>query len=132
MSRNKGIANQDWEVPLLVDVEIGKTWGVPYDLKDLKRGYKEKFVADGVDEEGKKKYKEVKIDVPASLYEIFGEEEVAVESVAKEPQPTNQEAPKFILQELCEEKALELAVWLSTNENGVVEYKGRNVTALFS
>jgi DNA polymerase I-like protein with 3'-5' exonuclease and polymerase domains len=131
MSRNKGIANQGWEVPLLVDVEIGKTWGVPYDLKDLKRGYKEKFVADGVDDGGKKKYKEVKIDVPASLYEIFGEE-VAVESVAKEPQPITQEVPKFILQELCEEKALELAIWLSTNENGVVEYNGRNVTALFS
>ena len=71
MARNKGIANQGWEVPLLVDVEIGKTWGVPYDLKDLKRGYKEKLVPDGVDEEGKKKYKEERVPVPESLAKIF-------------------------------------------------------------
>ena len=136
MSRNKGVANQNWEVPLLVDVEIGKTWGVPYDLKDLKRGYKEKFVPDGVGEDGKKKYKEVKIDVPASLYDIFKEETEETEntdnknSMKEGVEP--QTVPRFILEELCKDKALELAVWLSNNDDGVVEYKGRDVTALFS
>jgi len=36
MARNKAIANQNWPVPLLVDVELGKRWDVPYDVKDIK------------------------------------------------------------------------------------------------
>ena len=130
MSRNKGIANQGWAVPLLVDVEIGKTWGVPYDLKDLKRGYKEKLVPDGVDENGKKKYKEIKVPVPESLGRIFyeqgSEEQAPKEEIKSEPAK-----PTYTISELTKEEARNVALWLVENEGGIVQYNGKDVSALF-
>ena len=38
MTRNNIIAGLGWAVPLTVDVEIGKSWTVPYDLKDIRNG----------------------------------------------------------------------------------------------
>jgi hypothetical protein len=134
MARNKGIANQGWEVPLLVDVEIGKSWGVPYDLKDLKRGYKEKLEPDGVDEEGKKKYKEVHVPVPESLGRIFKtaeSEEPKKEESSEQPSAPAPKVEKYILSELTEEVAQELASWLEVYHDGVIEYQGRDVTPLF-
>ena len=132
MSRNKGIANQGWAVPLLVDVEIGKTWGVPYDLKDLKRGYKEKFVADGVDENGKKKYKEVKVPVPESLSLIFHDKTAEVKDT-KQPEvvEATPSSPTYDFSELTKEEAQNVAEWLVNNENGVILYQGKDITALF-
>ena len=115
MSRNKGIANQGWAVPLLVDVEIGKTWGVPYDLKDPKRGYKEKLVPDGVDENGKKKYKEIKVPVPESLGRIFYEEGGEAEEKPIEVVETPSK-PFYNLSDLTKEEAKNVAEWLVKNE----------------
>lgn len=135
MARNKGIANQGWDVPLLVDVEIGKSWGVPYDLKDLQRGYKEKLVPDGVDEEGNKKYKEVQVPVPESLGRIFktGERDEPKKDEVREEQPTAlaPKVEKYLLSELTQETAQELASWLEVYHDGVIEYQGRDVTPLF-
>ena len=39
MVRNKAIQKLGWQVPLTVDVEIGKDWSVPYDLKELRDGH---------------------------------------------------------------------------------------------
>ena len=139
MARNKGIANQGWEVPLLVDVEIGKTWGVPYDLKDLRRGYKEKLVPDGVDEEGKKKYKEERVPVPESLAKIFYEQDSETASTPdseeahrEEVTDSEKEQKTYVLKELSQDSAFDLGMWLSHNTNGVVMYEGRDITALFS
>ena len=38
MTKNTVIQKMNWPIPLLVDVELGKTWTVPYDLKDLEVG----------------------------------------------------------------------------------------------
>jgi len=131
MVRNKGIANQGWAVPLLVDVEIGKDWSVPYDLKDLKRGFKEKLEKDGVDEKGEPKYKTVHIPVPDSLYAIFKEDAVEEETPKKNEEAPQIEVPQYSLEELNRESAKELATWLSQNRQGKVMYQGRDVTMLF-
>ena len=38
MTRNKVIKRLGWRVPLLVDVELGKDWTVPFDVKDVIAG----------------------------------------------------------------------------------------------
>lgn len=132
MVRNKGIANQGWNVPLLVDVEIGRDWSVPYDLKDLKRGFKEVLVEDGVDDEGKKKYKEIQAPVPESLSRIFKVEQTEEKKKEKEQTPIKTEAKTYELKELTRVSAEELASWLTLNEGGMIKYQGRDITALFN
>lgn len=131
MVRNKGLANQKWRVPLLVDVEVGQDWSVPYDLKDLIKGYQEKRKPTGeLDADGKPIMKEVKIPVPESLARIFkseGEEESEKEE-ERIPQPSR---PRYDLKTLSLEGVEALARWLDLNPLGQVYYENRDVTTLF-
>lgn len=130
MVRNKAIANQKWNVPLLVDVEVGEDWSVPYDLKDLKRGYQEKKKpSDQIGEDGKPIMVEVKVPVPEVLARIFHTEEAQEQNEVKLDEKP--QVSRFVLKSLTEENAVELAKWLSLNPNGEVYYQERDVSSLF-
>ena len=125
MVRNKAIASKGWVVPLLVDVEIGEHWLVPYDLKDIKQGYKEKKV-DG---------ELVRVEIPEPLLKAFytGEQESSPES----PSSGEEESREvFHIESMTEATAAELARWLlDKRERGsdyAIFYQEREVTVLFS
>ena len=108
MSRNNAIKSMGWDLPLLVDVEFGKNWKVPYDLKDLRKGYT-------VNREGEKVYDEL----PASLVEIFKQEEPEeVESTEAEESLPN----VYRLSELTEGSAISLAEWVAERKRQGGEY----------
>ena len=86
MVRNKAIAKMGWIVPLTVDVEIGKDWSVPYDLKELREGKGEdEFLVNVFKEEHKEikdpgVIKAVEEEKPDVVYEV---KELSVESAVK-------------------------------------------------
>ena len=117
MVRNSGIKRQGWVVPLLVDVEIGKNWKVPYDLKDLRKGYT-------VDKEGERVYDEL----PASLVEIFKEESADLDQDVAPSTPTEEvvrdtEQEVYRISDLTEEEAMNLSKWVIRMEAEKKTYK---------
>lgn len=131
MVRNSGIKAQGWPVPLLVDVEIGKDWTVPYDLKDLQKGY-------SVNKKGERVY-----DLPEELVKIFkkeGADDTEIEKPSDEKQPDLSEVPAEVkiyqLKELSEIETIELAYWLKdrivSGDNFKVFHGDKDVTVLFS
>ena len=156
MVRNKAIANQNWIVPLLVDVEIGKQWDVPYDLNDIKtRSAGEKilksYTCEDCGKSGKIKEEEICKDCQSShikykyseeertktqqevdeLYAIFKEvKEVKEDKEDKEE--IDSEEVRYELEKLTKEEASNLVVWLNKNKNKntSIFYEGRNINAL--
>lgn len=112
MTRNNVIKKMQWPIPLLVDVELGKDWSVPYDLKDIRAG-------EG-DEE---------------LVQIFGGEK----KEAPEPTPEPEKEPevkieKYEVSNLDEKTVEELSSWIKSriilNEAWDVYYQNRSIKAL--
>lgn len=127
MVRNSGIKRQGWVVPLLVDVEIGKNWKVPYDLKDLRKGYT-------VNRQGEKVYDEL----PASLVEIFKEESADLDQdlapeVKTEPKDSSE---LYKVSDLTEEEAVNLSKWVikmkADQKKYKVVYDDRDITMLLN
>jgi DNA polymerase I-like protein with 3'-5' exonuclease and polymerase domains len=115
MTRNPVVQSRQWPIPLMVDVELGKDWSVPYDLKDIKVG------------EG-----------DPELVSIFGGVKPEVEESAPVPEevPEKVEVPTYELKSLLESSAKEvskdLARWLKGREGEWdIVYEGRSVKALF-
>lgn len=127
MVRNSGIKRQGWVVPLLVDVEIGKSWKVPYDLKDLRKGYT-------VNRQGEKVYDEL----PASLVEIFKEESPDLDQDLAPEVETKAEIKDdtelYKVSELTEEEAINLSKWVvkmkAEQKKYKVVYDERDITML--
>jgi len=128
MVRNGAIKAQGWPIPLLVDVELGTDWTVPYDLKDLKKGY-------STNKKGEPVY-----DLPDSLVEIFKQEvtDAPVSPVpSKEPEIAISTASEsvFHIKELTEIQAVELAYWIKDQTREGLSYKifhqGKDITVLF-
>ena len=121
MSRNSAIKSMNWPLPLLVDVEIGKDWKVPYDLKDLRKGYT-------VNRQGEKVYDEL----PESLVRIFKEEEPTEEESIE----GNDTDVSYIVNDLTDNEAKALAQWLYTQKAQGTDYKigfgERDITVLFN
>jgi hypothetical protein len=116
MVRNSGIQRQDWVVPLLVDVELGKNWKVPYDLKDLRKGYT-------VNRAGERVY-----DLPASLVEIFKEDSEDLDqdlasSAQLEEVVRDTEQEVYRVSDLTEEEAENLSKWVIRMEAEKKSYK---------
>ena len=152
MARNKAIAGKQWAVPLLVDVEIGKQWDVPYDLKDIKaRTAGEKvlktMVCKSCNATGKfdgkcsecgsveikykfsEKEREITKNEVENLYSVF-EQEIPEEEIISE---TEEKIKKYKIEELTEEEARNLAKWLHENESNPIDilYEKRSIKALF-
>lgn len=112
MTKNNLIRQKGWAVPLLVDVELGKNWSVPYDLKDIR-------VGEG-DEELVRIFEGQKPD----LVEETREESV---SVKDDPQDT----PTYTLKELSESTAQVVSDWIKAQSGEWdVVYEGRSIKAL--
>lgn len=114
MTRNPLIQKQNWAVPLLVDVELGKDWTVPYDLKDIRNG------------EGH-----------PELVEIFGGEKPPEKPVVDQPSvPDTVEVEKptvstYSISALSEDSARAVADWVRSQEGEWdVLYEGRSIKAL--
>lgn len=109
MTKNGVIKKMQWPIPLLVDVELGKNWSVPYDLKDIKEGKG--------DEE---------------LISIFEGQKVVIEE-AKEEIPLIK-VEKFTVTKLDDNTATELSSWIKSrmilNEEWDVIYNERSIKAL--
>lgn len=117
MVRNSGIKRQGWVVPLLVDVELGKNWKVPYDLKDLRKGYT-------VNKEGERVYDEL----PPSLVEIFKEESADLDQDVAPSTPPEEvvrdtEQEVYRISDLTEEEAMNLSKWIIRMEAEKKTYK---------
>ena len=111
MTKNNVVQKMNWPIPLLVDVELGKDWTVPYDLKDIMQ-------ADGHPELVK-------------IFEGQKPEEV-VETVEAVEAPT---VLTFEVLSLDEKTVGELAEWIKErkllNDEWDVSYEGRSVKVLF-
>jgi DNA polymerase I-like protein with 3'-5' exonuclease and polymerase domains len=109
MTRNEAVKRMKWPVPLLVDVELGKDWTVPYDLKDIREG------------EG-----------DPELVKIFGGVKPSEKPVEEET--PKQEKPKvdtLEIDELTADSAVKVAMWVREREGEWdVIYSGRSVKAL--
>lgn len=121
MVRNDAIKRQNWDVALLVDVELGKHWKVPYDLKDLKVGHT-------YDKEGNKVF-----DLPESLVKIFKEDQVQ-EDTQEQPQEIKKHT--YQLKDLNDEEISKLGDWIlnaiQDQKEYVIYYEKRDVTVLFN
>jgi DNA polymerase I-like protein with 3'-5' exonuclease and polymerase domains len=107
MTRNEVIKHLGWLVPLTVDVEFGKDWTVPYDLKDILEG-------EG-DEE---------------LVKIFGGKKTEKEVVKPTPEPAKKIAT-LNLDNLSDNVAWEVASWIKDQDGEWdVTYGGRSIKAL--
>lgn len=124
MSRNNAIKAQKWPVPILVDIEMGKDWTVPYDIKDLRKGY------------SVNKKKEKVYDLPESLVDIFKVDEEAMEEENVNANALPSEDGVYVLDKLNEEEVVKIADWIiSARAIGgefKIMYQGRDVTTLFT
>jgi hypothetical protein len=112
MVRNKAIAKMGWIVPLTVDVEIGKDWSVPYDLKELREGKGEdEFLVSVFKEE----HKEIKDP---------GVSKLMVEEVKADVE--------YEVKELSDESAKNLVGWLKEHRDKKVKvvFENRDITSL--
>jgi len=109
MTRNKIIQRMNWDVPLLVDVELGKDWTVPDNLRDIQQG------------EG-----------DPELIRIFGGKKPEPKPKAP-PKPAEPPKPTYELTELSEKSAQDVAYWIKSQAglSFVVKYQGRDISALF-
>lgn len=110
MTRNKLIQRMRWNVPLTVDVELGKDWTVEDNLRDIQAG------------EG-----------DPNLIRIFGGTKPEPKA-APAPKPKEPPKPTYEVKELSAETALQVSDWIKSMQGQpfVVKYEGRDVTALFS
>jgi hypothetical protein len=118
MVRNKALQNKNWIVPLTVDVEIGKDWSVPYDLKELREGKGEdEFLVNAfkVDHSGQPK--------PKVLNET---------TLSTEQEEKTKHYEIYELNELSYSEADRLSEWikLNTGKDIKIMYQGRDVSIL--
>ena len=116
MVRNDAIKRQGWPVALLVDVELGKHWKVPYDLKDLKKGEDE--------------------DLPKSLVDIFKDNIIVTTKTYQVEKPVKEEpnVDSFTISELNDSEIKRLGDWLiqRKDKNYKIFFENREVTLLFN
>ncbi len=110
MTRNKIIQRMNWDVPLTVDVEMGKDWTVEDNLRDVLNG------------EGSE-----------DLIRIFGGKKPDSKP-APPPKPAEPPKPTYEVKDLSETTAKEVADWIKkqADKSFVVKYSGRDITALFT
>ena len=144
MTRNKVIKRLGWRVPLLVDVELGKDWTVPFDVKDVIAGeagdkiinakYKCKDCGEKTPRDPKPTAcmhcgsSNIKCDYTdefiakikkqtEQLYADYGvnpDEVVKEEATKQEPVKVISDRPTFNVDELTEEVAKDLAEWIKS------------------
>ena len=111
MTKNTVIQKMNWPIPLLVDVELGKTWTVPYDLKDLE-------VGEGDDE----------------LVKIFGGQKPVEVEKPKEEVVEQPHIEVYQVSVLDPNTVEELVQWIKSRkvlrEEWDVQYEGRSIKAL--
>jgi len=111
MVRNKAIAKMGWIVPLTVDVEIGKDWSVPYDLKELTEGK-------GEDE---------------FLVSVFKKEHIEIKDpgIVKAVEEVKADV-EYLVEELSLESADKLAEWLKEHKDKKVKvvFENKDITSL--
>jgi DNA polymerase I-like protein with 3'-5' exonuclease and polymerase domains len=111
MTKNTVIQKMNWPIPLLVDVELGKTWTVPYDLKDIEQG-------EGDDE----------------LVKIFGGQKPIEVEKPKEEVADLPPIEVFQVSALDPETVERLAQWIKSRrvlrEEWDVQHEGRSIKAL--
>jgi len=118
MVRNKALQNKNWIVPLTVDVEIGKDWSVPYDLKELREGKGEdEFLVNAfkVDHSGQPK--------PKVLNET---------TLSTEQEEKAKHYEIYELSELSHSETDRLSEWIKNNAGKDIKimYQGRDVSIL--
>ena len=147
MARNKAIASQNWAVPLLVDVELGKRWDVPYDVKDIKertagekilKGFKcldcgetgkiKTTISEAICKECDSHNTDYKYSAEErqttqnevdELYSIFkeSEKEEIVTTEATEKTTISESTERYEIKELTKKEAEALALWLNENKD---------------